>query len=270
MSETPRDVAGMTAAQFWAVHSLVAAESWFEPHTHAEDHLAWMRHGTGEITVGGARWDLHAGAMVWVPAGVLHDVALRAGSDLVSLYVSVDHRLPDPAWSRAQVLRADPLVAALVEHVADDAPDPTRRRLCWQLYANLMADAPHLFDSLTLPVDAPARSVAEQILRTPGDPRGIEGWAATAGVSSRTLMRSFVRDTGCTFGRWRTLARLNAAASLLASGQPVNLVAEDVGYRTASGFIAAFRTEFGTTPERYRRQLRRPASRAVDRTTARP
>ncbi|REK72594.1 AraC family transcriptional regulator [Aeromicrobium endophyticum] len=215
-----------------------------------------MRQGTGEITVAGVRWNLHAGAMVWVPAGVVHDVALRAGADLLSLYANVDLRPADPSWSRARVLRTDRLLSALVEHLADDAPHPGRRHLCWTLYVDLMADATDLFDSMTLPTDPHARSVAEQILRAPGDPRGIEAWASGAGVSARTLMRAFVRDTGCTFGRWRTLARLNAGAALIVAGEPVHLVAEAVGYRTSSGFIASFRAEFGTTPERYRRRLR--------------
>nr|WP_244633387.1 AraC family transcriptional regulator [Aeromicrobium sp. CFBP 8757] len=246
----------MTASEFWAAHSLVATESWFEPHTHAEDHLAWVRRGTGEITVAGVRWDLHAGAMVWVPAGVVHDVALRAGADLLSLYANVGLRPAGPSWVRARVLHADRLLSAVVEHLADDSPAAGRRHLCWTLYSDLMADATDLFDSLTLPTDPPARLVAEQVLRSPGDPRGIEAWASGAGVSSRTLMRAFLRDTGCTFGRWRTLARLNAGAALIVAGEPVHVAAEAVGYRTSSGFIASFRAEFGTTPEKYRRQLR--------------
>ena len=255
MPDRSGSVAQVTPTDFWAVHSIVAAESWFEPHTHAEDHLAWMRTGTGEITVAGARWNLHAGTVVWVPAGVVHDVALRAGSDLVSLYVSVALRPADAPSGRARVLRADPLLTAVVSHLADGTPSPGRRRLCWQLYTDLMTHAEHLFDALALPTDSRARQVAQQILRSPGDPRRLDDWAAATGVGARTLMRAFIRDTGCTFGRWRTLARLNAAASLIASGESVNHAAREVGYTTTSGFIAAFRGEFGVTPERYRRQL---------------
>jgi AraC-like DNA-binding protein len=54
-----------------------------------------------------------------------------------------------------------------------------------------------------------------------------------------------------TFGRWRRLARLQAALPLLANGQSVGAVARHVGYQTASAFVAAFRTETGLTPAAY-------------------
>ncbi|MGB9112644.1 MAG: helix-turn-helix domain-containing protein, partial [Acidimicrobiales bacterium] len=58
-------------------------------------------------------------------------------------------------------------------------------------------------------------------------------------------------EMGVTFGRWRTLARLQAAAPALAAGVPVSQVAMRVGYLTSSAFIAAFRRETGSTPRRY-------------------
>ena len=48
--------------------------------------------------------------------------------------------------------------------------------------------------------------------------------------------------------RWRTLARLQAALSMLAAGDPVGRVAGRVGYDTPSAFVAAFRRETGQTP----------------------
>jgi AraC-like DNA-binding protein len=54
-----------------------------------------------------------------------------------------------------------------------------------------------------------------------------------------------------TFGRWRTLLRLQAALPLLAAGEPVGRVARRVGYETPSAFIAAFRRETGLTPAAY-------------------
>jgi Helix-turn-helix domain len=47
---------------------------------------------------------------------------------------------------------------------------------------------------------------------------------------------------------WRTLLRLQAALSMLASGEPVSRVAGRVGYETPSAFVAAFRRETGQTP----------------------
>jgi AraC-like DNA-binding protein len=74
------------------------------------------------------------------------------------------------------------------------------------------------------------------------------------GASGRTLERSFLAQTGLSFGRWRTLLRLKAALPRLASGEPVSAVAGDIGYESASAFVAAFRRETGVTPADYFRQ----------------
>lgn len=56
--------------------------------------------------------------------------------------------------------------------------------------------------------------------------------------------------TGVGFGRWRTRLRVRAALELLAAGTPVAVAGRQVGYQTASAFIAAFRRELGVTPSR--------------------
>jgi AraC-like DNA-binding protein len=53
------------------------------------------------------------------------------------------------------------------------------------------------------------------------------------------------------FGRWRTLVRLQASLQHLAEQMPVSSVATLVGYRTTSAYVAAFRAHTGVTPGRY-------------------
>ncbi|WP_342743176.1 AraC family transcriptional regulator [Saccharopolyspora shandongensis] len=79
----------------------------------------------------------------------------------------------------------------------------------------------------------------------------MDAHARAVGVSRRTLTRLFVHDTGMSFDRWRTHARLRAALALLAEGQPVSRVAHAVGYATPSAFLAAFKRTVGTSPSRY-------------------
>ena len=56
---------------------------------------------------------------------------------------------------------------------------------------------------------------------------------------------------GLSFGRWRTLVRLQASLPHLADQVPVSTVARRVGYRTTSAYVAAFRAHTGVTPGRY-------------------
>jgi AraC-like DNA-binding protein len=74
-------------------------------------------------------------------------------------------------------------------------------------------------------------------------------------VSSRTLSRRFVQETGFSFTAWRQRARLLRSLELLAADQAVNAIALDLGYATASAFIGLFRRVFGETPAAYRQRL---------------
>lgn len=74
-------------------------------------------------------------------------------------------------------------------------------------------------------------------------------------MSSRTLSRRFVLETGFNFTAWRQRARMMRSLEMLAAGVPVTAIALDLGYSTASAFIGLFRRTFGETPASYRARL---------------
>jgi AraC-like DNA-binding protein len=96
-----------------------------------------------------------------------------------------------------------------------------------------------------------ALDVARGLLADPADGRSLAHWGREVGASDRTLTRAFLAGTGIPFSRWRTAVRLRAALPHLASGEPISVVADRVGYQTASAFVAAFRRETGLTPGAY-------------------
>ena len=140
------------------------------------------------------------------------------------------------------------MFAALVGHLSDpDLPDDARRRAEAVLF-DVLAPAPVASVELKWPNDDRARRVAEALAATPADDRDAATWAREVGASERTLSRLFVAETGVSLGRWRTRLRIRTALELLATGTPVAAAGRQVGYRTASAFIAAFRQEAGVTP----------------------
>ncbi|MGW9064929.1 helix-turn-helix domain-containing protein [Achromobacter animicus] len=72
-----------------------------------------------------------------------------------------------------------------------------------------------------------------------------------AATSMAPVERLFQTEVGLSFGRWRQRQRLLTALEQLAYGESVTNVALDVGYESASSFVAAFKAVFGTTPARY-------------------
>ena len=104
---------------------------------------------------------------------------------------------------------------------------------------------------LRMPRDPRARTVADQVLRTPADQRSLKAWAAGAATSERTLRRLFLAETGISFGQWQRQARLQATLPLLAAGASTATVARRAGYATPSAFVAAFRRTLGIAPGAY-------------------
>jgi AraC-like DNA-binding protein len=90
--------------------------------------------------------------------------------------------------------------------------------------------------------------VAGALIADPADPRDLDGYAATAGASVRTLARLFRAETGMSFQQWRRQLRMTEALARIARGIPPARVAAAVGYASIPAFGAAFRETFGITP----------------------
>ena len=83
--------------------------------------------------------------------------------------------------------------------------------------------------------------------------------ARRAGLSVSRLSRLFKSETGVELAAAVRTARLRHAAEMLVlSTRSVKQIADAVGFRSTSHFIARFRREFGTTPRQYRRKAARP------------
>jgi AraC-like DNA-binding protein len=108
---------------------------------------------------------------------------------------------------------------------------------------------------LPLPRDARLQRIGAALIADPADARDLEQWAGLVAMSSRTLSRRFVTETGFTFTAWRQRARLMRSLEMLAADVPVNTIALELGYSTASVFISLFRRTFGKTPAVYRQGL---------------
>ncbi len=220
----------------------------FRWHTHEEHQLAWAAAGVLTVLTEGATWVLPPTRALWIPAGLPHETGASAAATMRSVYVPAG--LSPVAWTVPTPVAASPLLAELIGYLGGPL-NQTQRAHGEALLADLLQPVPVTTLDVPFPSGPLAGDVASALRENPADQRTLAGWGRAVGASERTLARAFTAQTRMTFGRWRTLLRLQAALPLLAAGEPVGRVARWVGYETPSAFVAAFRRETGLTPAAY-------------------
>ncbi|ERM01232.1 hypothetical protein Q644_22875, partial [Brucella intermedia 229E] len=138
------------------------------------------------------------------------------------------------------------LILRLVE-LQDRPATPFAHRVC-ELLLEELTFLPAEPLSLSMPSDHRLRTLCQTLQAEPDTELSLDAAASRTGMSRRSFMRHFERETGMTYGRWRQQARLLAALPALAAGVPVVTVALDCGYQSASAFAATFKRSLGRSP----------------------
>ena len=228
----------------------LGAGSWTPPHRH--DWVQFSYAISGVLGVHTAEGSFFAPPQwgVWIPAGVEHDVATSMRAEMRSLYVRKD----DCSWApeRCRVLEVTPLARELIKAFCLLPPsypqgDSSEARLV-QVLLDQLAHLPEVGFSLPLPRHPRLLGLCNELIENPSQSITLQGWAERLGMSEKTVMRLFQRETGLSFRGWRQRARLLSSLSALEEGESVTNTALSCGYDSTSAFIAAFKSLFGFTP----------------------
>lgn len=228
-----------------------------EPHQHARGQLFGSSRGLLTVGVDEAVWIVPASHAVWLPPHQRHSGTVHGPFQGWSAYVA--EKDCDQLPTRPCTLRTSGLLKEAVLRAStwpDEPLDAARTRVA-DVILDEVRSLPVEPLGLPLPADARLQRIARALIKDPSDDRGLEHWADWASVSSRTLSRRFVTETGFNFTAWRQRARLMHSLAQLAAGVSVNAIALDLGYASASAFITVFRQTFGETPAAYRLHLNR-------------
>jgi len=187
---------------------------------------------------------------VWIPAGFEYRLELAGVVALRMLYLKARRR----ASQACSVVNVTPLLRELIVRTnlvgALDTRVPEQRRLIGVILdeLKLLVTVPL---QLPLPRDRRAVRLAALVAAEPGGRMPVGKLLRRCGASRRTLERLFRAETAMSLGQWLRRQKLLHALQRLAAGECVETIALEVGYNSASAFIAMFRRELGQTPKRY-------------------
>lgn len=253
--EIPLDSAHLPASiMFRSAH--VPAQGLYLKHRHAWGEFVYAFSGVMEVKIAQQHFLAPPQYGIWLPPDVEHIGLNRLQAHYGSLYIARDGCGVFPRTACA--LTVSPLVRALLDHLRLQAPesDPGARGLrLMQVLVDQLAQAgcansylPHSDDALLAPV-------LQALQADAADNRNLAELAGAFHTTERTLGRRCQRELGMSLSEWRQRLRVVQALPRLEAGHKVEAIALDLGYGSASAFIAMFRRLMDTTPDEYRRSI---------------
>lgn len=231
------------------------------PHRHRRGQLVSGRSGVLVVSTPQGRSVMPPQRGMWIPPGVVHDVAVLGGVSMQSLYLEPDRTsgMPD----RCEVIGLSPFMRNLIEQALDQPVDydpDSRAGALMTLVEHELRCLPILPLSLPYPAEGALADKCRDFLARPDICQSIDDWCRDLGLSRRTFTRRFRSEVGMSFVGWRQQACVLMAIPRLVAGEPVTAVALDLGYDNPAAFTAMFKRMLGAPPRSYVRSARAGAN----------
>lgn len=224
-------------------------------HTSPWAELNFAISGIMEIGIRGVTYLSPPQYAIWIPPHVEHCCQNAGEVHYACIDIPADAcaGLPDEPCT----LEISPVMRAILadyERRGISYPTTPEDRRMAQIVIDQARQARAFASYLPSTTEPKLASVLAAVQRNPGDKRGAAHWAATAGITERTLLRHCQQHLGMSFNEWRQRLRVVCALGMLDEGRPVQAVARDLGYSTPSAFIAMFQRLTGQSPDSARKR----------------
>lgn len=245
------------AQSVWVVNREYPNGYTVEPHSHPQGQLTYAISGVMELSVGDKLWLIPPARGLWIPSQMVHRMRARGAVSLRSVYVDSAAGLAAGPGA-PQAVPISPLLRELIVR-ANGLPERYDKDSKQARIMSLLMEEITWSDEagLCLPIarDPRLRRICGAVLENPGDQRTLGDWAGIVGASRRTLARLCHAELGMSYLHWRQQAAVMAALPRLCAGDPVTLIAGDLGYDTPGAFSAMFRRIMRASPSQYKRSL---------------
>jgi hypothetical protein len=173
-------------------------------HAHGSDQLIYAISGLMEVSSDQSMWLIPPHFALWIPAKTHHWIHMLGPVSMRTLYLQTS--LVARSEPSCAVLHATPLLRELiVETVRVGRLRMRNRYECTlrDLLTYQLQNASPVPTFVTLPREERALAVAQAILRNPAESKTLVALCAKAGVSVRTIERTFRNEVGTSFESWR-------------------------------------------------------------------
>ena len=194
----------------------------------------------------------HTSAL-FVPATLEHESIALSDTTFIGIYIN-------PAFSRnyknrLRTLYLTPFLKELLQEIRRTYSYTNMHektlRLLDVLHDQVYTDEVMTFQ-LLLPHDRRLRFIFNQLSEKPTLDWSLKIWGDKVGASERTLSRLFFKEFNTSFPRWRQHLRLIYSLPLLDEKLPIQVIADNIGYKNDSSYIKAFKSYFDLTPQQFR------------------
>ncbi|MED7819255.1 helix-turn-helix transcriptional regulator [Francisella sp. 19S2-10] len=221
-------------------------------HQHLRGKIFCVESGLVHVSTPNGSWVLPSNRAGWVPPNISHKIRVSGTVSgwVIFILPNICETLPSTSRviAMSQVLRA--LALRATEWDKKDKLTEEQEHIA-TIICNEIRRAPEEALHLPMPKSQRLLKVANAIIDNPTINKSLDEWASFGAMSSRTLRRVFLTETGLSFSRWRQQAQLAHGLDMLAQDIPVTEVSDSLGYASPSNFIAMFRRAFGKTPKQY-------------------
>ena len=234
-------------------HEQIDTQTEYKSHSHSFGQLLYVVCGIMEMEVGGKHYLAPPEFCIWIPADVQH--ASFNKQSVKFRIIDFAQHLSGKLASRACVVRLSPIFQTIMSDfyqrgIVEPQTDEDKRLA--SVLVDQFALSPCQDTYLPITKDKFLAPILDALQRDPTDNSTLAQWAERSYTSERTLSRRCQQELGMSFSEWRQRLRYLHAVAGLERGKSVHEVALDVGYSSASAFIAMFQQISGVTPDRFR------------------
>jgi AraC-like DNA-binding protein/mannose-6-phosphate isomerase-like protein (cupin superfamily) len=232
-----------------ALASSYPAGAVIPPHHHTRAQLIFGVQGVMTVQAGSGLWVVPPSHALWVPAGMEHTIRMSGQVGMRTIYM--DAKQVRCAPEQCQVLFVSPLLRELILRAMNIPQLYDERGMDGRIMQLILDEVVLLRPQplgLRMPSDPRLLRLCDRVLSSLSNSTAIAQLGEGVGLSERSIIRLFPKETGMSFGRWQQQARMMKAFELFDHGHSITYVALELGYSSPSAFSKMFRRWMGTAP----------------------